>query len=137
MSLERPLPELNGFAEAFWKGASEGALLIQKCRACEHFQHYARPFCLRCDSEDLEMVRSSGRGTILSYTVVHRTPYTDIATPYVVALIRLDENVTILSHIVEADFGRISCDKRVTVMFQPFRESVRLPAFTLEGQAAP
>lgn len=129
MGLERPLPETNGLADTFWKAAGEETLLIQKCRTCQHHQHYARPLCLRCESSDLEMVPASGTGVVASYTVIHRSPYTDITTPYVLALIRLEEDVTMLSHIVETDPSSITCDMRVAVKFAPLRDGVKLPVF--------
>lgn len=132
MSLLRPLPETNGFADAFWKAAAEEVLLIQKCRACGRHQHYARPVCLKCGSEDLDMVPAAGGGRILSFTAIHRSPYSDIVMPYVVALVRLDEEVTLLSHIVDADPASLACDMRVRVAFVPLREGVKLPVFRLE-----
>lgn len=135
MGLERPLPETNGLAEGFWKAAGDEILLIQKCRSCQNHQHYARLFCLRCESQDLEMVPASGNGVVSSYTVIHRSPYTDITTPYVLALIRLEEGVTLLSHIVEVDPSAIACDMRVAVKFEPLRDGVKLPVFVLAPEA--
>lgn len=131
MSLLRPLPELNSVAEVFWKAAGEDTLLIQKCRNCQNHQHYARPFCLRCESEEVEMVPASGRGKVLSYTVIQRSPYSDLPAPYVVSLVRLEEGVTILSHIVDADPSSIACDKAVAVKFELLRDGVKIPVFTL------
>ena len=129
MGLQRPLPETDTGAAAFWKGASEGKLLIQRCPRCNSHQHYARPFCIRCHHAGIEMVEATGRGVLHSYTVIHRGPYEDIPTPYVVGLIRLDEGVTILSHVIECDPQRLQCDMALEVAYQPLREGVVLPVF--------
>lgn len=134
MALLRPLPEADGGAAAFWQGAAQEQLLIQRCRACGSHQHYARPFCLKCRSTEVEMTRASGRGTIYSFTVIHRGPYEDIPLPYIVALVRLEEGPVMLSHIVGSDASRVKCDLPVSVCYQPLREGVTLPVFRLERE---
>jgi uncharacterized protein len=129
MTSLRPLPEADAQAESFWKGASSGQLLIQRCKGCGHHQHYARPFCLKCRSDALEMVPASGKGSIFSFTVINRSPYEDLAAPYAVALVRLEEGVTLLSHVVDCDPGELRCDLPVEVSFQPLRDGVTLPVF--------
>lgn len=134
MAVTRPLPEVDANAEAFWKGASNGQLLIQRCLNCGNYQHYARPICLKCRSEAVEMVPSGGKGKIYSFTVISRGPYEDIPSPYVVALIRLDEGVVLLSQIVDCDPGELRCELPVQVSFQPLRDGVTLPVFRLAKQ---
>ena len=43
--------------------------------------------------------------TVTSYTVVHRAPSPDFETPYVVAVVELDEGGRMLTNIVDADTG--------------------------------
>lgn len=125
----RPLPETDCDAGPFWAGAARGELLIQRCDACGHHQHYARPFCTSCRGRALTMVRSTGQAVVHSFTVVHRAPFDDLPAPYVVALVRLQEGPTLLSHVVGVAPEAVHCDMRVTVDFQPLREGVVLPVF--------
>ena len=129
----RPLPETDAGAEAFWRGAAEQKLLVQRCKSCNHHQHYARPFCLKCRSSALEMVPASGKGRIYSFTVIHRSPYEDIKSPYTVALVRLREGPTLLSNIVDCDPKQLRCDLPVEVTFQALKEGVSLPVFRLSS----
>lgn len=129
MGLARPLPEIDTDAAAFWKGAAEHRLLIQHCTRCGNYQHYARPFCLKCRASAVEMVEASGRGVLHSFTVIHRGPFDDIPAPYVVGLVRLDEGVTILSHVVGCAPEAVKCDMAVEVEYQPLREGIVLPVF--------
>jgi uncharacterized OB-fold protein len=131
MASLRPLPEGDAYAEAFWKGVSNGQLLIQRCKRCGGRQHYARPFCLKCRADALEMVPASGKGSIYSFTVINRSPYEDLPAPYAVALVRLEEGVTLLSQIVDCDPGELRCDLPVEVSFQPLRDGVTVPVFRL------
>lgn len=129
MGMQRPLPETDSDAAPFWKGAGEHKLMIQRCTQCGQHQHYARPFCIKCRSAAVEMVEASGRGTVYSFTVIHRGPYDDIPTPYVVGLIRLEEGPTLLSNIVDCDPASVRCDMAVAVSYQPLSDGIVLPVF--------
>jgi len=127
---QRPLPETDADARVFWEGAAAHKLLVQYCADCKHFQFYPRSFCLACGGAHLEMIESTGRGTIYSFTVVHRGPYDDVPAPYVVAIVTLDEGVRMLSNIVGCDPGDVRCDMNVRVTFEPLRDGIVLPLFT-------
>ena len=129
MGMQRPMPETDTDASPFWQGAAQGKLMIQRCTRCGHHQHYARPFCVKCRGAAVEMIEASGRGTVYSFTVIHRGPYDDIPTPYVVGLIRLAEGPTLLSNVVECDPASVRCDMAVEVSFKPLKDEIVLPVF--------
>lgn len=133
MGQSRPLPESDCSAAPYWEGARQGQLLVQRCSGCGHHQHYARPFCVSCRGRDLAMVPSQGRGVLHSFTVVQRAPFDDLPAPYIVALVRLDEGPTLLSHLVGCDPAQARCDMPVQVDFQPLRDGVMLPVFRPAG----
>ena len=133
MGLARPLPETDGCAADYWRAAGEGRLVIQRCKACGAAQHYGRPFCTHCGGTQPDWVDASGRGTVLSFTEVHRSPYDDLSVPYVVALVRLEEGVTLLTHIVDTPAAEIRCDMPVRLAFRPLREGFQLPVFRIAG----
>lgn len=126
---ERPLPETDTGAKPFWDGAAQQKLLIQRCDDCGHYQHYAREFCTKCCGRHLSMVEASGRGVVYSFTVIHRGAYDDMPSPYVVALVTLDEGPRLLTNIVNCDPERVRCDMPVQVTFQPLRDGIVLPVF--------
>ena len=129
MGMQRPMPEIDTDAAAFWKGARADKLMIQRCTACGHHQHYARPFCVVCRSDAVEMVQASGRGSVYSFTVIHRGPYDDVETPYVVGLIRHEEGPTILSNVIGCEPASVRCDMAVEVSFHRLNDEVVLPVF--------
>ena len=129
MTAPRPLPEIDAEAAPFWAGSAGHQLLVQFCNACGIHQHYARPFCTSCRGRDLKMVPSCGTGVLHSFTVVHRGPFDDLPTPYIVALVKLDEGPTLLSHLVECDPALARCDMPVQVAFEPLRDGIVLPVF--------
>lgn len=126
---QRPLPENDTDAGTFWEGTAQRKLLIQRCSDCEHYQFYPRPVCLSCNSSNVAMVESGGRGIVYSFTVIHRGPYEDVPSPYVVAIVNLDEGVRLLSNIVGCDPADVRCDMPVQVKFEPLRDGITLPLF--------
>jgi uncharacterized OB-fold protein len=88
--------------------------------------------CPHCGADDIEWVKSSGRGHIYSYTVVENNAPSAFAgdTPYVVAVIKLDEGVQMLSNIVGCNFDDLQCDMPVEVVFEELNQEFTLPKFT-------
>ncbi|MCA1833555.1 MAG: Zn-ribbon domain-containing OB-fold protein [Actinomycetota bacterium] len=133
MSDARPVAAADSQTQSWWDATRESRLLVQHCRACGHHQHYPRALCTECGSLDIEDVEASGRGTVYSFTVVHRAPHPAFTPPYVVALVRLEEGPVLLSNIVGADHGDVRCDVRVKVAWEDLPDGRKLPVFSLES----
>lgn len=131
--LQRPVPRVQGEARAFWEGCARHELLLQRCRACGQFQFYPRTLCRNCWSTDIEWVPSAGEGSVYTFTVVHRGP-TEVfqaMTPYVVALIQLDEGVRMLSHVIGVAPEDVTIGAKVRVAFDDITDDISLPVFEL------
>ena len=130
----RPLPD--AFSAAYWDAAREGRLLIQRCTRCRRYQFYPRQHCAVCLAADPEWVTASGRGTLHSFTVVHRTPNAQFAdlTPYVLALVDLDEGVRITTALVDVGNREFRCGARVRIVFPVVAEDLVLPCATLDPE---
>lgn len=92
---------MDKFGEHFWQGLKEGPPLIQKCNYCEKYQWYPRAICASCGSRDMKWIRSKGKGTLYSYTVVRRLSERTFSlhVPYVIGLVELDEGVRLFAII--------------------------------------
>ena len=127
------LPEPTKVSTPFWEGTLKGELLFQKCDVCGHAQHPPREACIECWSDRLSWVRSTGKGTVYSFTVVRRATAPGFLgdPPYAVAIVELDEGPRMTTSIVgcepeavhidmsvEAVFDRVS-DQAALVKFQP------------------
>jgi hypothetical protein len=110
----------------FWRAAARRELSIQRCGRCGAHQFFARPFCLACGAEDVGWVVASGRGTVYSMTTVHRQVSPDLPTPYVNALVQLDEGPRLLTRIVG---GPCAIGDRVRVTWQERAGAPPLPLF--------
>jgi uncharacterized OB-fold protein len=125
-----PLPD--AFSTVYWAAAREGRLLIQRCTQCRRYQFYPRQHCAGCLAAEPEWVTAAGRGTLHSFTTVHRTPNAEFAalTPYVFALVDLDEGVRITTNVVEVGDRPLRCGDRVRIVFTAMADGVNLPCAT-------
>jgi uncharacterized OB-fold protein len=131
-NIQKPAPVVNPWAKPFWDAANEGKLVYQRCQACQKNIFYPRIACPDCFSDDLEWVESKGRGTVYTYTVVEsNAPSAFIADmPYVVAIVKLDENIQMLSNIVGCDPYAVACGMAVQVTFEKLNDEFTLPKFS-------
>lgn len=127
---ERPVAPADSMTQAWWDATRERRLVVQRCTACDHAQHYPRALCTACGSTDLTYRDASGRGTVYSFTIVRRAPHPAFTPPYVVALVRLDEGPVLLTNIVGG--GEPRCDARVRVRWEDFADGRRVPVFEME-----
>jgi len=129
---KKPIPVVTPWAKPFWDAANARSLIIQKCKDCEKVVFYPRLACPHCLSGDLEWVEASGKGTVYSYTIVRSNAPSPFLSdmPYVVAIVRLEEGVQMLTNIVGCDPEEIRCDMPVEVTFEKLNEEFTLPKFT-------
>ena len=64
------LPRPTPLSQPWWDACRKQQLLLQRCSGCEHVQFYPRTLCTACGGDNIEWVRASGNGTLLSYTVI-------------------------------------------------------------------
>jgi uncharacterized OB-fold protein len=88
---------VSGPEEHYFARLSQGVFEIQCCSACARHQFFPRVLCVHCGSEDLQWVKPSGRGTVYSYSIVHRKP--EAGGDYNVVLVDLEEDVRMMSRI--------------------------------------
>lgn len=120
----------------FWEGTAAEELRVQVCGACGHRQLPGGPCCRECLSPELSWERASGRGTIFSFTVVHKALHPAFAAqvPYVLADIQLEEGPILTSNVTDVAPQDVSIGMPVEVWFDEadrdaFGTSFRLPRF--------
>lgn len=131
---KKPLPEITPVNQPFWDGAKAGKLMMQRCKHCESWVFCPRPICVECNSDDLEWVTMSGKGTVFSFTIIRevvghalRGFAPDI--PYVTAWIDLDEGPRFCSNVTGCSIESVSIGMRVEVVFEAAEEGIVLPKF--------
>jgi uncharacterized OB-fold protein len=113
---EKPAPQRSRLTAPFWEAAAQQKLLLQFDPATGRCQFYPRPLSLFSDSGKLEWKESSGRGTLVAFTVVHSPAkgYENEA-PYLAGIIRLDEGPRFFARIVNADAASLRAGQRMRV----------------------
>jgi uncharacterized OB-fold protein len=129
MARKIPAPHPAPETQAFWDAATKGRFLIRRCTACSRAHWYPRSICPFCWSDQTEWVEASGRGTIYSYSVMRRAP-----EPYVIAYVTLAEGPTMLTNLVDCDFGALAVGQEVRLKFSPSDGGPPVPTFTIVGR---
>lgn len=124
---DRPLGTVvvDAATEAYWAAARDGVLKLRRCTACHKPHWYPRPVCPFCTG-DTEWVDAKGTGEIYSVSVTRRAG----PIPYALALVKLDEGVTMMTNIVDCDLDTLRIGQRVKVCFKPADDGQPVPMFT-------
>lgn len=124
---DRPLGAVvvDPATEPYWAAAREGVLKLRRCTACHKPHWYPRPVCPFCTG-DTEWVDAKGSGEIYSLSVTRRAG----PVAYALALVKLDEGVTMMTNIVDCDLDALRIGQRVKVVFKAADDGHRVPMFT-------
>jgi uncharacterized OB-fold protein len=127
-----PKPVANADSLPYWNAAREHRLLIRKCKDCGTLHFMPRHLCPECWSDQLEWVESKGRGSVHSFTVIRRAPVATFAerTPYVVALIDLDEGPRMIANVVGEGALSVAIGDQVDVTFEDRGDGSVVPQFS-------
>lgn len=135
--VERRLPALDPVNEFFWTAGKFGHLQILRCDSCEHWLHPPAPICPECLCRSLTPHPVSGLGKIEAVTIHHQSWVSEIAPPYAIVLVGLDDcpYVRLTSHLLTDDPNKVVIGLHVRVVFEQ-QEDVWLPFFELTGDTA-
>lgn len=128
---DKPLPALNGLHGEFYAWCRDRELRFQRCTGCGRYRHVPREICAHCSSMEWEWARSSGRGTVFTWTEVVRAlhPAFGAATPYAPVVVEMEEGVRLLSRVVGCAPDELVIGMPVEVEFVPVSDEVTLPFF--------
>ncbi len=131
METPKPVPPIHPWTEPFWQGARESKLMIQRCARCGRAIFYPRLACPFCLSEGLNWVEASGKGTVYTFSVVKNNAPSAFLNdmPFVIAVVKLEEGVQMMTNIVGCDPAQLRCDMPVTVVFEKLNDEITLPKF--------
>ena len=128
-----PLPAPTALSAPHWDGCRRGELMVQRCRACGGYVFIPQPACTHCLGGDLEWVRSSGRGVVYSHTAVHRPQQPAFATPYVCAIVEVEEGWHMLTNLVGIEPCAVRVGLPAEVAFHAIGDRIALPYFRPRG----
>ena len=108
--------------EQFREGLARGTLLLQHCNACGRLNMYPRYACPHCQSDDLGWQEASGKGRLMSYTILRGGAPEGFEgeLPYALGVVRVEEGVQLLARLspgTDGGWDGYACDR--PVMFVP------------------
>ena len=116
----------------FWAAAAQGRLVIERCTACGAGSHPPYGACRQCRSRVMEPVEVTGTGTVYSVTVNRQRWLPDLAVPYAVVLVDLDDHpgVRIVGRLRGIAPEDALIGLRVRAGTEPGPDGVAIPSFT-------
>ncbi len=111
----------------FWREiGSRYNLIGTKCGSCGEIDFPPRAICPKCGRKSLgkmEEVQLSGKGSVVSYTVVHEAAkgFQSIR-PYVLAIVELKEGARVTSQVIDIDPSEMSIGMPVEAAFRKLGE---------------
>ena len=104
--------------KAFFEEARAGRLTGIRCGRCGELAIPPKEFCPACQERAWEPAPLDGHGTIASFTVIRVPPRGRAPeAPYAVAVVRLDEGVSLLGRIVDIPLDALNIG--LPVRFRP------------------
>jgi len=128
----RPLPKPNAYMDTtpFWQAANNGKLMIQYCRDTGEPQFFPRPISLANGRRNLEWREVSGKGTVYSFTNTFSAwAGHEDRTPYLCALVELEEGVRILCNLYEVKAEDVKIGMPVVLQWERLSDDIQYPAF--------
>jgi len=97
-----------------------------KCGSCERIFFPPRescPYCRRKSMGEMEDYKLSGKGEIVTHTIIHVAPEAfEEQVPYPIAIIKLDEGPQITAQIVDCNIDDVKIGMRVESTFRRIQE---------------
>lgn len=115
----RILPPLTEVNRPFWTAGRDGVLRIQHCGVCDRWVHPPVATCPGCGGA-LTYEPVAGTGTVFTFTVNEQQFNPDVATPYVIAIVELDEqaDLRLPTDLVNCEPEAVGIGMRVQVIFE-------------------
>jgi len=104
--------------EQFYKFLQQQKLKAAKCLKCGKILLPPRPICDNCLSQQLEWVNISGKGKLLTYSVIHVAPEQfQAVTPYAVGIVQLEGGLKLPGMINGVEQGQLKIGLELALDF--------------------
>jgi uncharacterized OB-fold protein len=133
--LGRIAPLADEVSAPYWAATAEGRLLLQRCPD-GRYQWPPRGRPVPALDGEPEWVESSGRGTVYTYSVVHRSTHPYPEVPYVMAIVELEEGVFLTTNVMDVDPETVAIGLPVRVSFEQSGSDLALPVFVPDPERA-
>jgi len=117
----------EGGVARFWREIPQRYNLIgNKCGSCGRVFFPPRescPYCRRKSIGKMQDLKLSGKGEIVTYTIIHAGPENfKKQVPYPIAIIKLEEGPQLTAQIVDCDIDDVKIGMKVKSTFRRIQE---------------
>lgn len=117
--------------DQFYKFLSEKKLMSGKCLKCGKLHLPPRPLCDNCFGQEFEWREISGKGKLLTYTIIHIAPIQFQAlTPYCVGIIELDNGLKLPGMISDVSENQLKIGMQLLIDFKTCSASQSWPQWS-------
>ena len=117
--------------EQFYKFLQQGKLMAGKCVKCGKVHLPPRPLCSNCYSTEFNWVQVSGKGKLITYTVINIAPHQFQAlTPYAVGIVEMEGGLKIPGMIQDIRQERLKIGMELTLDFGTCNQPQRWPQWS-------
>ena len=111
----------------FWREIQQRYnLKATKCELCERVYFPPReacPYCRRKSMDKMKDIKLSGRGEVLTYTIIHVGPEAfEEQVPYPIAIIQLEEGPKVTAQIVDCNIEDVHIGMKVQSTFRKIQQ---------------
>jgi uncharacterized OB-fold protein len=119
----------------FYAFCKKHELRFQRCSNCGTWRHMPRESCAACSSFDWSWEPSTGKGTLFSWTVIHRAIHPGWAgdVPYASIVVEMDEGVRLVSVLDGVPLEDLTIGLPLEVVFDDVTPEVTLHKFRLRA----
>ncbi len=106
---EEKIPDRPFSSASFDAYIDEGRLMAARCTRCGSLYVPPRAICLKCHSDAIEWIETSGKGRLAAFTVIYSGPTFmaeqgfDRKNPYISGIVELEEGPSISARITGFD----------------------------------
>lgn len=131
MDMTAVLPVHDAISQVWFDAAARDVLLLQRDPSTGKAQMYPRARVAGFPEREPEWFEASGNGTLYSFTVVEKSVHPQFRplTPFVIALVDLEEGARITAWIVDTPFEDLRCDMPLRVAFREIHPGLKMPCF--------
>lgn len=116
----------------FWEACEQGRFLLHQCAQCAR-SYWPASRCVDHGDEAMQWVEASGRGSLHTYTIMHRAyqPTMKNKVPYVVGVVELEEGPLYHANIIGCEHDALSVGMALRCTMERHAETgLTIPQFS-------
>jgi len=129
--ITKPIPRRENLHAEFYDHCKNHELRFQQCFDCGTWRHMPRECCEECGSFNWNWKPSSGKGTLFSWTIIHRAlhPAYKEEVPYASVIVEMEEGVRLVTELDGITHDELELGIPLEVFFEDVAPDVALHRF--------